>query len=215
MINKLYFVLICGVITFYVSSVLADQWPTPTSDYSADYTIKSEKMEITLKLTYSPGKIRTELPGGGGVIIYRADKKSYWTISPSNSYVERPSSEYEATEILMGDVKSIPLAEEIIENLKTTKFKVSVTTKKGTQGEGFVWSTKDNIVVKTSITLNENGQKTRQESYLKNLSLGKVDAKLFELPKILKKIGDFSDFKEKSGTNKKTEKHPSSAAANK
>jgi hypothetical protein len=186
--------------------LFAAPWPAPTTEHGADYTVKGPKMTITLRLLYSPGKIRTELPGGFGTVIYRKDKNVYWTLSPDSTYVERPASEYEESEVLMGDVTSLPLSEELIDGHHTTKYKVSVITKKGNKGEGFVWATKENIVLKTDLVMQEGASKVKRESTLTNLTLGKVDSELFELPKQIKKAKDFTEFAVKPTSIEKKKK---------
>jgi hypothetical protein len=54
--------------------------------------------------------------------------------------------------------------------------------------KGFIWTTKENIQVKMDGEAEEDGKKVKVTSELKNLKIGPVDAKVFEIPKDFKPV---------------------------
>jgi hypothetical protein len=66
--------------------------------------------------------------------------------------------------------------------VNTTKSKIIMTGPKGEKMGGFMWATRDNIVVKMDAIAIDKKDKHRFKTELTNLKIGKQDTALFEIP---------------------------------
>jgi hypothetical protein len=102
---------------------------------------------------------------------------------------------------------------ESLNGVNTTKSKIIMTGPKGEKMGGFMWATRDNIVVKMDAIAIDKKDKHRFKTELTNLKVGKQDPALFEIPSGYSKMSmgmpSFGslmggDDKEKSGSDKKS-----------
>ena len=141
-------------------------------------------------VNYTPTRERREMVMGRGgekiLMIMREDKKVAWTLMPAdkmyietninqaNSSTSPDASKYKMEHTVIGP--------DTINGISTTKSKVVMTGPKGEKMDGFMWLSKDNIMVKIDATASDKNKKTRFMTELSNLKIGKQDAKLFEIP---------------------------------
>ena len=179
---------IAFLLLFLFSNLLfAAKAPEPKVDYSADSMIEAESMNMTSKVYYSKGNQRIEMSSGMASII-RKDKNVVWQLMPGNMYMEMPLNSAHSKDPMNMDIEKTPVGMEVVNGIKTTKYKVIGTTSDRKKFEGFFWVTPEDIVIKSDMLLKNSNQKNRILVELKNLKIQKQEPSLFELPKDAKKV---------------------------
>jgi hypothetical protein len=171
----------------------ADPKQNPTADYSADAVSKTAgQPDSTSKIWYTKDKVRVDVTHQGqtmSVIMDRPAKKMTVLIPKSKLFQTEALPEGESNNpIASGTWEVAKAGDETIGGIAATKWNVSG---KGTDGrvfKGFVWTTKENIQVKMDGEAEEEGKKVKVTSELKNLKIGPVDAKVFEIPQGFKPV---------------------------
>jgi len=116
------------------------------------------------------------------VMILRRDKQLGYMLMPAQKMYQQmdfakaqqqsgaqPADQVEITEV----------GSDTIEGQPTTKYKLIM--KDGSAG-GFMWFTKDGILMKMDTVVKNGRNKSRMTVTLKNLKIGSQDASLFEVP---------------------------------
>jgi hypothetical protein len=162
----------------------------PRVEYSADTVMETAEVSMKGHVNYAPKRERREMVTDGGdkmIMIMRLDKKMAWTLMPSekmyiemnldqaNSQAKDDTSKYKIEQTVIGP--------EMLNGVNTTKSKIIMTGPKGEKMGGFMWMTKDNIVVKMDAIAINKKDKMRFKTELTNLKVGKQDPALFEIPK--------------------------------
>ena len=164
------------------SSVWAAKMQVPQVDYSADSVMESEGTTMKSRVYHSHGKQRQEMGGGEGMVsIIRPDKKVVWQLM-GNMYMEMSMDQAGSQDPHDMDMQQTAVGEEVINGVKTTKYKVIATGKDGKKFGGFFWTTKDGITMKMDLLYKEGKNKDRVAIELSNLKVEKQDPKLFEIP---------------------------------
>ena len=174
-------------------SAQADPRQNPTADYMAESVSKTEgQPDSVSKIWYTKDKIRVDVNHQGqqmAVIMDRSQKKMTVLIPKSKMFQTEPLPESEVQNpISTGTWEVTSAGEETVAGVPTTKWNVSG---KGADGRGFkgvIWTTKENIQVKMDGEADEDNKKAKVVSELKNLKIGPVDAKLFDIPKDFKPV---------------------------
>lgn len=171
----------------------ADPRQNPTADYMADALSKTEgQPDSTSKIWYTKDKIRVDVTHQGqsmAVIMDRPAKKMTVLIPKSKLYQTDDMPEGEANNpIASGTWEVAKSGEETVAGVATTKWSVDGKGTDGRAFKGFIWTTKENIQVKMDGVAEEEGKKLKVSSELKNLKIGPVDTKLFEIPKDYKPV---------------------------
>ncbi len=169
----------------------ADPRQNPTADYMAEAVAKTQgQPDSTSKIWYTKDKVRVDVNHQGqtmAVIMDRPAKKMFVMIPKQKLYQEEPLPEGEASNpIASGTWEVASAGQETVAGLATTKWTVSG---KGTDGRSFkgnIWTTKENIQVKMDGESEDEGKKVKVTSELKNIKIGAVDAKVFDIPKDFK-----------------------------
>lgn len=174
------------LIGLLASSSLYAQTP-PNVEYSADTIIETEDGATKGKVYFAPGKERRELTHGAEkmISIMRHDKKVTWMIMPEDKmYMEmKMGSDSQSKDDLSAyKIEPTVMGQEKLNGIDTTKSKIIMTDKDSKMG-GFMWTTKEGIMVKIDAIAIEKGKKDRFKSELTNLQIGKQDPALFEIPK--------------------------------
>ncbi len=164
--------------------------PTPPQvEYSADTVIETAEVSMKGRVHYTPTRERREMVMGAGgekmLMITRQDKKVAWTLMPSEKmYMETSISQTkEAKDDLSSyKIEQTVIGPETVNGVNTTKSKIIMTGPKGEKMGGFMWTTKENIMVKLDAIAVDKQQKHRYKTELTNLKIGKQDPKLFEVP---------------------------------
>jgi len=141
-------------------------------------------------VNYTPTRERREMVMGSGgdkmITITRQDKKVAWTLMPSEKmYMEVSLAQASANakdDTSKYKIEQTVVGPETVNGVSTTKSKIIMTGPKGEKMGGFMWTTKENIVVKMDAIAIDKKQKHRYKTELTNLKVGKQDPKLFEVP---------------------------------
>lgn len=187
--NKIIFIFIATLLAFAGIAQAATP-PKPQVEYSADSVLETADAKMQGHVNYTPTRERREMVMGRGgekiFMIMREDKKVAWTLMPAdkmyietninqaNSSTSPDASKYKMEHTVIGP--------DTINGISTTKSKIVMTGPKGEKMDGFMWLSKDNIMVKIDATASDKNKKTRFMTELSNLKIGKQDAKLFEIP---------------------------------
>lgn len=159
----------------------------PQVEYSADSVMETAEISMKGRVHYTPTRERREMVMGGGdkmTTITRHDKKVAWTLMPAEKmYMESNIAKTKSKDDLSSyKIEQTVVGPETVNGVKTTKSKIIMTGPKGEKMGGFMWTTKDNIVVKMDAIAIDKKQKHRFKTELTNLKVGKQDPKLFEVP---------------------------------
>ena len=160
----------------------------PQVEYSADSLIETAEVSMKGRIHYTPMRERREMVMGSGgdkmITIMRQDKKVAWTLMPSEKmYMEASIAQAKAKDDLSSyKIEQTVIGPETVNGVSTTKSKIIMTGPKGEKMGGFMWTTRENIVVKMDAIAIEKKQKHRYKTELTNLKVGKQDPKLFEVP---------------------------------
>jgi len=164
--------------------------PSPSKvEYSADSEMETSEVSMKGKVNYSPMRERREMVMDGGdkmIMIMRQDKKLAWTLMPADKmYMEMSIAQAGAKnkdDISQYKIEQTVVGPETINGVSTTKNKIIMTGPGGEKMGGFMWMTKENIVMKIdAISINKQ-EKSRFKTELTNLKIGKQDPALFEIP---------------------------------
>ncbi len=171
----------------------ADPRQNPTADYSADAVAKTQgQPDATSKIWYTKEKVRVDVSHQGqtmSVIMDRPAKKMTVLVPKSKLYEQETMPEGEAQNpIASGTWEVAKAGDEDLGGVSTTKWTVSGKGADGRGFKGFIWTTKENIQVKMEGEAEDEGRKVKVVSELKNLKIGPVDAKVFEIPKDFKPV---------------------------
>lgn len=158
--------------------------PVPTVEYSADRVMETEAGTFEGKVYAAKDKERSEtsMHGMTSVMILRRDKQLGYMLMPTQKMYQQmdfakaqaqsggqPADQVDITEV----------GTETIEGQSTTKYRLIM--KDGSAG-GFMWFTKDGILMKMYAVVKNGRDKSRMTLTLKNLQVGAQDASLFEVP---------------------------------
>lgn len=182
---------------FFVAAVLATAGvataATPTSpqvEYSADTMLETAEVSMQGHVNFTPTRERREMVMGSGgekiIMITRQDKKVAWTLMPSEKmYMELSLDEAKSKD--EGDTSQYKIEQtivgpETVNGVATTKSKIIMTGPNGEKMGGFMWTTKENIVVKMDAIAVDKKDKHRFKTELTNLKVGPQDPALFEPP---------------------------------
>jgi hypothetical protein len=176
-------------------------FPTAKISYTAEDHTTFNGDSYQYKIYYAPGKMRSEfdiiMRSGAkvsSVSINRIDKKLSWTLQEGQkTYVTMRNKEKVPTAMLATDglinvylykrVEQSRAGDEDVNGVKASKYKISLENPDGSKLAGFVWRTKDDVVVKLDVVeASSKGGSQRLFRELKNVKFGPVDAKLFEVP---------------------------------
>ena len=183
---------------FVIAGVAQAAGPArPQVEYSADSELETSEISMKGHVNYAPTRERREMviePGGNKMImITRQDKKVAWTLMPSEKmYMEMSlakSGAQDKTDLSQYKIEQTVIGPETVNGMPTTKSKIIMTGPKGDKMGGFMWVTKENIMVKMDAIAIDKKEKMRFKTELTNIKVGKQDASLFEVPAGYSKIG--------------------------
>ncbi len=166
------------------TSAAADR---PTVEYSADSVIEHAEGAMKSRVYSTPTKERRDMTqeGMAMVTITRHDKKVMWTLMPEEKmYMEmkqgaQPSNK---DDLSAYTIEQTVVGPETLNGLSVNKSKMIMTHSDGSKFGGFMWTTKEGILVKLDALSVEQGNKERFKIELSNLKIGKQDPALFEIP---------------------------------
>lgn len=176
-----FLIALCGAIVVHAQN--------PSNvEYSADSIIETEDGAVKGKIFIAPGKERREMTDAGSqmVNITRNDKKVVWMLMPEEKmYMEMPigagNPSTRKEELSAYKIEQTVVGPETLNGVETTKSKIIMSDKDSKMG-GFMWSTKEGIMLKIDAISIDKGKKDRFKMELSNLKIGKQDPALFEIP---------------------------------
>ncbi|MBI5675706.1 MAG: DUF4412 domain-containing protein [Nitrospirae bacterium] len=175
-------------IIFAVTAWASDKTFQETDiEYSADEQMETEDMAMQAKVYHAPGKERREqdMSGMQQIMIMRRDKSVVWMLMPDQKmYMEMKMGQGKEDTADLKDytIEYSVVGEEVINGINTTKNKVIVTDKKGNKFGGFMWVSKEGIMVKMDTVSKVEGSKMRVKMERKNIKIENQNPKLFEIP---------------------------------
>lgn len=193
-LKKAFAFFILLALSFLPNASSAAGFEEPKVEYSADSYFEAEGMTMKSKVFHAPGKERRDMEGM--VMIVRQDKKVVWQLMPNmKKYMENPIDKADKKTEDLSDykVEQTVIGPDTIEGLKTTKYKVVMTDKKGNRQTGLMWATKDGIMVRLEAEGEHDGKKMKMKNYLRNVHIAKQDPKLFEIPAGYTSMGSVMD----------------------
>lgn len=192
----------------------------PKVEYSADTMLETADMSMKGKVNFTPTRERREMVMGSGgdkmITITRHDKKVAWTLMPA----ERMYMEMGLTQAGSGkqpdpsqyQIEQTVIGPETVNGVSTTKSKIIMTGPNGEKMGGFMWMTRENILMKMDAIALDVNQKHRFKTELTNLKVGKQDPKLFEIPPGYEKMSmdmpDMSSMMESGAGEPGADDHP-------
>jgi hypothetical protein len=217
--NKARMLLMVAAITM-AGAAQAAKSTQPQVEYSADSTMETAEVSMKGHVNYAPTRERRDMVTDGGekmIMITRHDKKVAWTLMPSEKmYMEMSLDKASAQakdDTSKYKIEQTVVGPESLNGVNTTKSKIIMTGPKGEKMGGFMWTTRENIVVKMDAIAIDKKDKMRFKTELTNLKVGKQDPALFEIPPGYSKMSmgmpSFGtllggDDKEKAGGDKKS-----------
>jgi hypothetical protein len=176
--------------TFFSLTIQAAEFkaPVPRVEYSANQTMETAETSMSGMIYVTPKKERREMniSGQSMTMIIRHDKKTGWTLMPSEQmYMEMSFDQAkQQSESLDGyKFETTAMGTETINGISCEKSKVIMTKlDDGSKMGGFWWVSKDGIVMKMDMLAKEKEKKMRMKFELRNLKIAKQDPSLFEIP---------------------------------
>ena len=177
-------VLVSVLLGFAVSAGAAEN---STPEYSADSTMETSDGVVKGTVYVAPGKERREnvMDGEKSVMIIRHDKKVIWMLMPDDKmYTEmKPGQGGERKDDLSAyKIDQTTVGPDTVNGIQATKSKIIMIGSKGDKLGGFMWTTKEGIMVKMDAIAVDKNSKERFKTELTNLKIGKQKASLFEIP---------------------------------
>ncbi len=166
----------------------ADPRKNPTVEYMADAIIKGDgQAEIPSKIWYTKDRVRLDMAQDGQEMTMIIDKttKKVSVLMTKQKLVQQedlPDGD-PLNPMSAGTWEVKEVAKEKIGDIETTKWSVKGKADDGRPFDGFVWTSKEDIQIRLEGESDEDGKKSKVTSELKNLKIGAVDPKLFEIPK--------------------------------
>ncbi|MCC6502631.1 MAG: DUF4412 domain-containing protein [Deltaproteobacteria bacterium] len=186
MLKKLWvsLVMLVAVIT---AAGIVDAMEGPKVEYSADSYMETAEAVMAGPVYYAPGKERREYLTDGQkmVMITRHDKKAVWMLMPEEkTYMEMKLSSRQGRkdDLSAYKIEQTMIGPETVNGVNATKSKILMVAPDGGKMGGFMWMSRDGILVKMDAIAVEKGSKERFTINLKNLKIGRQDPKLFEIP---------------------------------
>ena len=190
-INLLGLLLIVVALVISGRSYSMDQ---PNVEYSADTVMEHEGGAMKGKIYFAPGKERREMAAGAEnmVNITRHDKKVTWMLMPEEKMfmeMKQSAGAPPNKDDMSGyTIEQSIVGPETMNGVETTKSKIIMTGKDSTKFGGFMWTTKEGIMVKLDAIAIDKNSKARFKTELTNLKVGKQDPALFEIPQGFKRM---------------------------
>lgn len=158
--------------------------PVPSVEYSADRVMETEAGTFEGKVYAAKDKERSEtsMQGMTSVMILRRDKQLGYMLMPAQkmySQMDFGKAQQQSGAQPADQVEITEVGSDTIEGQATTKYKLIM--KDGSAG-GFMWFTKDGIMMKMDTVVKNGRNKSRMTITLKNVRIASQDASLFEVP---------------------------------
>jgi len=181
------FVLLIGFCVVLVApGIQADE---STAQYSALEHMSTPEGEMEARVFVMPGMKRIEMKGATQIL--RFDKGVMWMLMPSkrnSMYMEKPIAAALGGTASLKYLEREKLGKETVNGISATKYKTVAQAPGGNRLEGFSWLTDDGILVKNDMQVSGGGRVMQVKSEIMELTVGKQDPSLFEVPEGFKKF---------------------------
>jgi hypothetical protein len=159
--------------------------------YSATRTVTVDGHSYIDKVFHVPGKEREDVDIGGIPMdfILDLDRNRAAVVLPALvSYLEFPLPPL-LSQLDRRRLGGNAVGEERIDGVRATKYRLDYTASDGTRGEGLIWLSRDNILLRIDGKVTRpHHRPMRISMLLSNLKRGPQDRSLFMIPKGLHKI---------------------------
>ena len=157
--------------------------------YTADSVIGRGDNLRTGKLWRTPSAMRHEWVERGAKhnVIVRFDRNLVWSQLPgTNIVVETDLAGLASLPIAAlndpANLRETAVGQETIEGMKATKYRVATAPGAASGFDGHIWRTAEGIVLKIEGTGEHQGKAGDIHLAFRNIRVGAIDAKVFELP---------------------------------
>jgi hypothetical protein len=186
-------IITTGAALLLAGSALAG--PGISAEYSAEESIETADGMTKTMIYSTPTVERREMSDGGQkmIMINRYDTKKVYTLMPEEKmYMEMsagmPGPTKASADLADFKIEQTPMGQETLNGVVLNKGKMIMTGKDGSKMGGFMWTTKEGIIMKLDAISVDKGQKDRFKLELSNLKVSKQPADLFEIPKGFEKL---------------------------
>lgn len=180
---------LAAVALFHLTAGLAraDGLAEPKVEYSADQYMGSGGRVTEARVYHAPGKQRMDLGAAESAqsIITRMDRKVTWVVVPDQKmYMEMSLEEgrRKNRDITNCSFSQKTVGKESVNGIAATKSEFEASCPDKSAYGGFLWISKEGILVKMDAVAKGKESKDRFTLELKNLKIGRLDPKLFEVP---------------------------------
>lgn len=153
--------------------------------FSATRTVTIDGKAYTGAMYHEPGRERDEQKLGAMEMDFILDGQSgqgFLVLPSIKTYVDFPFPPL-LSALIAGEMAKTPVAEEMIDHIPTTKYRVDKTTNDGSHGEGFVWVSKRGVLMQLNGTVTRpGGHKNRIAMHLADFREGPQQPELFAPP---------------------------------
>jgi hypothetical protein len=182
MLLTLVFALVALPAGFARAALLGDA----AVSYSANSTVTVNGRSYAGTVFHIPGRDRheQEIQGIAEVVILDGTAMRGWLVLPRlSSYVEFSFPQLMA-ELSAQTLLRSPVGREMVNGVRTTKYRIDHTAGDGMHAKGFAWVSADGVLMRLEGSVARPGasQGTAIQLELDNLRLGRQHHDLFELP---------------------------------
>jgi hypothetical protein len=160
--------------------------------YSATRIVTVNGKNYTGKVFHVPGKQRHDVDINGiplNFILDLDDGRGVVILPALVSYVEFPLPPL-LTELDRQRLNRKAVGEETVDGMRATKYRLDYLATDGSRGDGFLWLSRDNILLRIEGRIERRGHRKPMvvSMRLSDLRVGPQDRNLFRVPKGLRKI---------------------------
>ena len=159
--------------------------------YSATRSVTVDDKSYSGRTFHIPGHQRHDqaINGFEQEVILDLPSRHGWFILPKmTTYVDFPLPKI-LTELDEKHLAGKAVGEEAVRGVPTTKYHLTYTASDGVAGEGNLWRSRDNILMRIDANFTRPGHRpTHIHEELSDLRLGPQDPKLFKLPPNMVKL---------------------------
>jgi hypothetical protein len=177
----------------FCAPALSDRLPEPLVEYSAETMTRTEGRLSLGKVYHAPYMERKEerIAGRPQVVITRMDLGVVWILMPNEkTYVELPVRDAmgRSSDPAGLEYKYTTVGPEFVDGTLTTKSAMEATGPDGTMYEGYIWVTREGILVKM-VSGVRGGLGGEFYTELKRLKTGPQPRSLFNVPDGYRRTG--------------------------
>jgi hypothetical protein len=153
--------------------------------FSATRTVIIDGKPYTGTEFHEPGRERDEQKLGAMDMAFILDGQSsqgFLVVPSIKTFVSFPFPPL-LSALVDAEMETTPLADETVDHVPTTKYRVEKTTPDGSHGEGFVWVSKRGVLMRLDgVVTSPNGRKTKIAMHLADVKEGPQKPELFAPP---------------------------------